>query len=108
MRHTVIALPLIALACASQPAPVAPSQPAVDQAHCRQLREAQRTWGFVQYSAGPLSGLSGVSAGTQFPSDDKQARLWLGLSSAAFAAMAAGATWLRGDLIEQYQEECAR
>jgi len=109
MKHLLrllFPLPLLALACSAQPRPVTPAQ--FDAAHCRQLREAQRSWGFVQYTAGPLSGLSGASAGFEFPADDEKARIALGLSSAAFAALAAGATWLRGDLIEQYSEECSR
>jgi hypothetical protein len=83
--------------------PLRPPAPVTDPNHCEDLRWRHRAWGVALASSSTLTIVGGVQAAFEA---DARAQKLIAISSALFAAFAAGATLARDDLGDQYAQEC--
>lgn len=72
---------------------------------CRSLSDGQALWGSVGAGAAVLSGASGLST---LASDDKSARLALGITSLTVGAVGAGSVFLSQARATAWSAECAK
>lgn len=92
-------LPLLVALCSCSP--TLRSAPA---STCAALDTEQRHWGWVA-QAGTVA--AGSAGGLTMAAPSDRAAWWLGVSSAAIAAAAAGSAWAQTDAADRWAGTCA-